>query len=39
MLGMIAGGVEAEEKVREKYAERGINLSKGQNESKESAVD
>jgi hypothetical protein len=34
-LGMIAGGVEAEEKVREKYAEQGIDLSKGQSESGE----
>ena len=32
VLGMIAGGVEAEEKVREKYAEQGIDLSKGQSE-------
>ena len=36
---MIAGGIEAEEQVTEKYAAKGIDLSKGQKESKESEVD
>lgn len=35
MPGMIAGGIEAEEQVREKYAAKGIDLSKGQDDSKE----
>jgi hypothetical protein len=29
-LGLIAGGIDAEEKVKEKYATQGIDLSKGQ---------
>jgi len=36
---MIAGGVEAEERVTEKYAAQGIDLSKGQKEPREGDVD
>lgn len=36
---MIAGGVEVEEQVKEKYAAQGIDLSKGQEETSEADVD
>jgi hypothetical protein len=39
VLGMIAGGIEAEEQVMEKYAAEGIDLSKGQKGPKESEVE
>lgn len=39
IAGMIAGGIEAEEQVKEKYAAQGIDLSKGQKEPKDGDVD
>ncbi len=36
---MIAGGVEVEEQVKEKYAAQGIDLSKDQGETSEADVD